>query len=144
MYDVMCDVITDAFFPQHQLQYVGMDGNIGCLVNGAGLAMATMDIVKFLGGNPANFCDLGGGATDERVLAALQIVSNDPNVRQTAHCSVQSHISPQVRVIFVNIFGGIVRCDSIARGIIMASKVLKKSLPMVVRLQGMYSVCTCV
>jgi succinyl-CoA synthetase beta subunit len=120
MHDPSEDDEREVAASKHQLQYVGLDGNIGCLVNGAGLAMATMDIVKLLGGNPANFCDLGGGATEDRVTAAIQIISSDP----------------QVKVIFVNIFGGIVRCDAIARGMIAASRFLTSKIPLVVRLQG--------
>jgi len=103
-----------------QLQYIGLDGNIGCLVNGAGLAMATMDIIKHYGGSPANFCDLGGGATEKRVTDAFRIVSSDP----------------QVKVLLVNIFGGIVRCDVIARGVIAATQAIGLEIPLVVRLQG--------
>ena len=103
------------------MQYIGLDGNIGCLVNGAGLAMATMDIIKHYGGSPANFCDLGGGATETRVTDAFKIISSDP----------------QVKVLLVNIFGGIVRCDVIARGVIAATKAIKLEIPLVVRLQGL-------
>eukprot|EP00211_Chloroparvula_japonica_P006438 CAMPEP_0119152344 /NCGR_PEP_ID=MMETSP1310-20130426/47668_1 /TAXON_ID=464262 /ORGANISM="Genus nov. species nov., Strain RCC2339" /LENGTH=427 /DNA_ID=CAMNT_0007144697 /DNA_START=119 /DNA_END=1402 /DNA_ORIENTATION=+ len=102
------------------LNYIGLDGNIGCLVNGAGLAMATMDIIKHYGGEPANFCDLGGGATEERVKAAFDIITSDTSVK----------------AILVNIFGGIVRCDVIARGIIGATKSLDLKVPLVVRLAG--------
>jgi len=102
------------------LNYIGLDGNIGCLVNGAGLAMATMDIIKLNGGNPANFLDVGGGATKQQVQEAIKILSNDP----------------KVRVILVNIFGGIMRCDVIALGLIAAAKELALKIPLVVRLQG--------
>lgn len=102
------------------LNYIGLDGNIGCLVNGAGLAMATMDIIKLHGGLPANFLDVGGGATTEQVTEAFKLITSDPNVN----------------AILVNIFGGIMRCDVIAAGIIQAAKQLDLSIPIIVRLQG--------
>ncbi|KAJ8905839.1 hypothetical protein NDN08_002344 [Rhodosorus marinus] len=102
------------------LNYIGLDGNIGCLVNGAGLAMATMDIIKLHGGNPANFLDVGGGATDKQVTEAFTILNDDP----------------KVQAILVNIFGGIMRCDVIAQGIITAAKTIQLRVPLVVRLQG--------
>ncbi len=102
------------------LSYIGLDGNIGCMVNGAGLAMATMDIIKYSGGYPANFLDVGGGATEEMVKHAFRIILQDV----------------KVKAIFVNIFGGIMRCDTIAKGIIGASKELKLHVPLVVRLEG--------
>lgn len=102
------------------LSYVALDGNIGCMVNGAGLAMATMDIIKFFGGNPANFLDVGGGATKEKVTEAFKIILADK----------------AVKAILVNIFGGIMKCDIIATGIIEAAKELKLAVPLVVRLQG--------
>lgn len=102
------------------LNYIGLDGNIGCLVNGAGLAMATMDIVKYSGANPANFLDVGGGANEQQVTEAFKILGNDPNVK----------------AILVNIFGGIMKCDIIAQGLINAFKVVKLSVPLVVRLEG--------
>jgi len=105
---------------KHNLNFIGLDGSIGCLVNGAGLAMATMDIIKLHGGEPANFLDVGGGASVEQVTAALKIINSDTNVR----------------AIFVNIFGGIMRCDIVAQGIIEASKSLGLKLPIVVRLEG--------
>jgi len=105
---------------KHDLNYIGLDGSIGCLVNGAGLAMATMDIIKLHGGSPANFLDVGGGATAEAVTAAFQLISSDSNVK----------------AILVNIFGGIMKCDVIAEGIIEAAKTLNLSIPLVVRLQG--------
>src|SRR3954451_2738022 len=105
---------------QHGLNYIGLDGNIACLVNGAGLAMATMDIVKFYGGNPANFLDVGGSATEEQVTEAFKILISDQNVE----------------AILVNIFGGIMKCDVIAQGIISAAKTVKLSVPLVVRLEG--------
>ena len=105
---------------KHSLNYVKLDGNIGCMVNGAGLAMATMDIVKLYGGEPANFLDVGGGATKERVTEAFKIILSDKNVQG----------------IFVNIFGGIMRCDIIAEGVIAAAKEVKLHVPLVVRLEG--------
>ena len=105
---------------KHGLNYIGLDGNIACLVNGAGLAMATMDIIKFYGGEPANFLDVGGGATEEQVTEAFKILIGDKNVG----------------AILVNIFGGIMKCDVIAQGIINAAKTVKLSVPLVVRLEG--------
>src|ERR1041385_745450 len=105
---------------EHGLNYIGLDGNIACLVNGAGLAMATMDIIKFYGGSPANFLDVGGGATEEQVTEAFKILIADENVK----------------AILVNIFGGIMKCDVIAQGIINAVKTVKLSVPLVVRLEG--------
>ena len=102
------------------LNYIKLDGNIGCMVNGAGLAMATMDIIKLAGGNPANFLDVGGGASEESVTSAFRIILSDPHVQ----------------AILVNIFGGIVRCDVIARGIINAAKAVGVKVPIVVRLEG--------
>ncbi|MEJ2381737.1 MAG: succinate--CoA ligase subunit beta, partial [Gammaproteobacteria bacterium] len=105
---------------QHELNYIKLDGSIGCMVNGAGLAMATMDIIKLYGGEPANFLDVGGGATAERVTAAFKIILSDPNVEG----------------ILVNIFGGIMRCDVIATGIVEAAKEVDLAVPLVVRLEG--------
>jgi succinyl-CoA synthetase beta subunit len=105
---------------KHGLNYIGLDGNIACLVNGAGLAMATMDIIKFYGGEPANFLDVGGGATEEQVTQAFKILLADK----------------KVKAILVNIFGGIMKCDIIALGIINAAKTIKLSVPVVVRLEG--------
>ena len=105
---------------KHGLNYIGLDGNIACLVNGAGLAMATMDIIKFYGGSPANFLDVGGGATEEQVTEAFKILIADE----------------KVKAILVNIFGGIMRCDVIAQGIINAVKTVKLPVPLVVRLEG--------
>jgi succinyl-CoA synthetase beta subunit len=105
---------------KYNLNYVALDGNIGCLVNGAGLAMATMDIIKLYGAAPANFLDVGGGATKERVTAAFKIILSDPNVEG----------------ILVNIFGGIMRCDVIAEGVVAAAREVKLSVPLVVRLEG--------
>lgn len=104
----------------YDLSYVALEGNIGCMVNGAGLAMATMDIIKLYGGQPANFLDVGGGATKEKVTAAFKIILSDPNVKG----------------ILVNIFGGIMRCDIIAEGIIAAAKEVSLAVPLVVRLEG--------
>lgn len=105
---------------RHGLAYVALDGNIGCMVNGAGLAMATMDIIKHVGGNPANFLDVGGSATTERVEQALRIIVQDKNVK----------------AIFVNVFGGIAKCDVIANGVVNAARALNLRLPLIVRLQG--------
>ncbi|HEY5973192.1 MAG TPA: ADP-forming succinate--CoA ligase subunit beta [Geobacteraceae bacterium] len=105
---------------QHDLSYVSLNGNIGCLVNGAGLAMATMDIIKFSGGEPANFLDVGGGATIERVTEAFKIILSDSKVKG----------------ILVNIFGGIMKCDVIATGVIEAAKQVSLQVPLVVRLEG--------
>jgi succinyl-CoA synthetase beta subunit len=105
---------------QHELNYVSLDGDIACMVNGAGLAMATMDLIKLHGGRPANFLDVGGGATSERVAAAFKLILSNRNVR----------------AILVNIFGGIVRCDLIAEGIVSAVKEVGVSVPVVVRLEG--------
>jgi len=105
---------------KHDLAFIKLDGNIGCLVNGAGLAMATMDIIKLQGGLPANFLDVGGGANKEKVTEAFKLILKDPNVRG----------------ILVNIFGGIMKCDIIAEGIVAATKQLGLKVPLVVRLQG--------
>ena len=105
---------------KHGLNYIGLDGNIACLVNGAGLAMATMDIIKFYGGEPANFLDVGGGATEEQVTEAFKILIADKHVK----------------AILVNIFGGIMKVDVIAQGIINAAKSIKLSVPLIVRLEG--------
>lgn len=102
------------------LNYIALDGNIGCLVNGAGLAMATMDIISLHGGTPANFLDVGGGATSQAVKEAFKIITADP----------------KVHAILVNIFGGIMRCDVIAEGIVAAAKELKIKIPIICRLQG--------
>ena len=105
---------------EHELNYVSLDGDIACMVNGAGLAMATMDLIKLHGGQPANFLDVGGGATSERVTAAFQLILSNP----------------KVRAVLVNIFGGIVRCDLIADGVINAVKNVGVKVPVVVRLEG--------
>ena len=105
---------------RHDLNYIKLDGRIGCMVNGAGLAMATMDIIKLYGSEPANFLDVGGGANKERVTTAFKIILSDPNVEG----------------ILVNIFGGIMRCDVIAEGVIAAAKEVHLNVPLVVRLEG--------
>ncbi len=105
---------------RHELNYIKLDGSIGCMVNGAGLAMATMDIIKLSGGSPANFLDVGGGATKERVTEAFKIILSDPSVEG----------------ILVNIFGGIMRCDVIAEGVVAAAREVSLSVPLVVRLEG--------
>ena len=105
---------------KHDLAYIALDGEIGCMVNGAGLAMATMDIIKLYGAEPANFLDVGGGATTEKVTAAFKIITADPNVKG----------------ILVNIFGGIMRCDVIAEGVVAAVKEVGLTVPLVVRLEG--------
>lgn len=105
---------------KHNLSYISLDGNIACLVNGAGLAMSTMDIIKYFGGEPANFLDVGGGADTEQVTAAFKIILSDPKVKG----------------ILVNIFGGIMKCDTIARGIIAAARSVEITVPLVVRLEG--------
>jgi succinyl-CoA synthetase beta subunit len=105
---------------QYDLSYISLDGNIGCMVNGAGLAMATMDIIKHYGGNPANFLDVGGGATVERVTEAFKIILSDSKVKG----------------IFVNIFGGIMKCDVIATGVVEAAKQVSLQVPLIVRLEG--------
>lgn len=105
---------------KYDLNYISLDGSIGCMVNGAGLAMSTMDIIKLKGGEPANFLDVGGGATKERVTEAFKIILSDDNVEG----------------ILVNIFGGIMRCDVIAEGVVAAAREVALSVPLVVRLEG--------
>jgi succinyl-CoA synthetase beta subunit len=105
---------------KYDLNYISLDGNIGCMVNGAGLAMATMDTVKLFGGSPANFLDVGGGATAEKVTAAFKIMLSNP----------------KVKAILVNIFGGIMKCDTIASGVVAAARETKISVPLVVRMKG--------
>ena len=105
---------------RHGLSFIKLDGNIGCMVNGAGLAMTSMDIIKLFGGEPANFLDIGGGAGAEKVAAAMRIILSDPNVK----------------AVLFNIFGGITRCDEVARGILAAMEEVKPKVPMVVRLVG--------
>jgi len=120
MRDIRQEDKTEVRASQYGLNYVTMDGNIGCMVNGAGLAMATMDVIKLNGGEPANFLDVGGGATKERVTEAFKLILS----------------SDKVKAIFVNIFGGIVRCDMIAEGIIAAVKEVGVQIPVIVRLEG--------
>ena len=120
MRDIRQEDETEVKASQFDLNYVTMDGNIGCMVNGAGLAMATMDVIKLNGGEPANFLDVGGGANRERVTEAFKLILSDPDVK----------------AIFVNIFGGIVRCDMIAEGIIAAVKEVDVKVPVIVRLEG--------
>ncbi|KFN47280.1 ADP-forming succinate--CoA ligase subunit beta [Arenimonas metalli] len=120
MRDIRQEDETEVLASQHDLNYVTMDGNIGCMVNGAGLAMATMDVISLNGGSPANFLDVGGGATKERVTEAFKLILS----------------SDKVKAIFVNIFGGIVRCDMIAEGIIAAVKEVDVKVPVIVRLEG--------
>ncbi|PID27094.1 MAG: ADP-forming succinate--CoA ligase subunit beta [Candidatus Cloacimonadota bacterium] len=111
---------TETEASNYDLSYVKLDGNVGCMVNGAGLAMSTMDIIKFYGGEPANFLDVGGAASAETVAKGFEIILKDPNVK----------------AIFVNIFGGIVRCDRVANGIIEATKAINVKVPIIVRLDG--------
>jgi len=118
--DVGQEDATEHKASEHDLNYVSLDGSIACMVNGAGLAMATMDLIKLHGGAPANFLDVGGGATSERVTFAFELILSNP----------------KVRAILVNIFGGIVRCDLIAEGIINAVKNVGVKVPVVVRLEG--------
>ena len=111
---------TEVEAGEYGLNFVKLDGNVGCMVNGAGLAMATMDIIKMAGGNPANFLDVGGVANPETVANGFKIILSDPNVKS----------------ILINIFGGIVRCDRVAQGVIDAMKTVKVNLPVIVRLEG--------
>lgn len=114
------NMVADGWGGRHGLNFIKLDGDIGCLVNGAGLAMATMDIIKLNGGQPANFLDCGGGATAQAIEQAFQLITNDP----------------KVTAIFVNIFGGIVRCDAIAKGLIATVENMNLRIPIVARLQG--------
>ena len=111
---------TEIEASKHDLSYIKLDGSIGCMVNGAGLAMATMDIIKLYGKEPANFLDVGGGASKEKVSAAFKIILSDPNVKG----------------ILINIFGGIMRCDILAQGVVEAAKEININVPLVVRLAG--------
>ena len=120
MRDLLEENAQDVEASKYELAYIALDGNIGCLVNGAGLAMATMDIIKLHGGEPANFLDVGGGATKEKVAHAFKIILKDP----------------KVKAILVNIFGGIMKCDVIAEGVIAAARELDLKVPLVVRLEG--------
>ena len=120
MRDIRQEDETEVKASQHDLNYVTMDGNIGCMVNGAGLAMATLDMIAVCGGRPANFLDAGGSADKEKVKEAFKLILRDENVK----------------AILVNIFGGIVRCDLIAEGVVAAADELSVEVPLVVRLQG--------
>lgn len=120
MRDLLEEHPQDVEASEYGLAYIALDGNIGCLVNGAGLAMATMDIIQLHGGSPANFLDVGGGASQEKVVHAFKIILKDKNVK----------------AILVNIFGGIMKCDVIAEGIVAAVKEVALRVPLVVRLQG--------
>jgi succinyl-CoA synthetase beta subunit len=120
MRDLLEENAQDVEASKYELAYIALEGNIGCLVNGAGLAMATMDIIKLHGGQPANFLDVGGGANKEKVAHAFKIILKDPSVK----------------AILVNIFGGIMKCDVIAEGIIAAARELQLSVPLIVRLEG--------
>jgi len=120
MRDVHEEAELEVEASKHDLNYIKLDGSIGCMVNGAGLAMATMDVIKLYGGEPANFLDVGGGATKEQVTAAFRILLADPNTK----------------AVLVNIFGGIMKCDVIAEGIVAAANELSFDLPLVVRLEG--------
>jgi len=120
MHDASEDDPREAMAAKYSLNYVAMDGEIGCMVNGAGLAMATMDIINHYGSSPANFLDVGGGATKENIEAAFRLLRSDP----------------KVKAILVNIFGGIMKCDVVAEGVIAAAKSLKLDIPLVVRLEG--------
>jgi succinyl-CoA synthetase beta subunit len=116
--DVEAEAETEA--RRHDLSFIKLDGNIGCMVNGAGLAMTTMDVIKHFGGEPANFLDIGGGATAEKVAAAFRIILSDSNIK----------------AVLINIFGGITRGDEVARGILSAIEEVKPDVPMIVRLVG--------
>jgi succinyl-CoA synthetase beta subunit len=111
---------AEAEAKKYDLAYISLDGNIGCMVNGAGLAMATMDTIKLVGGNPANFLDVGGGASKEKVTAAFKLILSDP----------------EVKAVLVNIFGGIMKCDVIAEGVVAAAREIQLKVPVVVRLEG--------
>jgi len=118
--DLSAEPASETKAREADLSYVKLDGNVGCCVNGAGLAMATMDLVKYYGGEPANFLDIGGSSNPDKVVAALEIITSDPNVK----------------VILFNIFGGITRCDDVANGIVAASKRIDINVPLVIRLTG--------
>jgi len=118
--DKMQENHREVLAQEHNLNYIALDGNIGCLVNGAGLAMSTMDIIKYAGGEPANFLDVGGGATKENVKEALKIILDDKNVK----------------ALLINVLGGIARCDVIAQGIVDAANEITINVPIVVRLEG--------
>jgi len=118
--DVAEEDPQEAKAKEFDLAYITLDGNIGCMVNGAGLAMATMDTIKLVGGSPANFLDVGGGATREKVTAAFKLILADPGVK----------------AVLVNIFGGIMKCDVIADGVVAAAREVQLKVPLVVRLEG--------
>jgi len=120
MRDIDVEAPSETEARKYGLTFIKLDGEIGCMVNGAGLAMATMDIINFFGGSPANFLDIGGGAGADKVAAAMRIIISDPHVK----------------AILINIFGGITRCDEVARGLIAAMDEVKPKVPMVVRLVG--------
>ncbi|HZA51702.1 MAG TPA: ADP-forming succinate--CoA ligase subunit beta [Myxococcaceae bacterium] len=120
MRDVDEEDPREAAAKEHDLAYIALDGNIGCMVNGAGLAMATMDTIKLVGGNPANFLDVGGGASRDKVTAAFKLILSDP----------------KVRAVLINIFGGIMKCDVIAEGVVAAAREVRLEVPLVVRLEG--------
>jgi succinyl-CoA synthetase beta subunit len=118
--DINEETPLDVEASKYGLNYIKLDGNVGCMVNGAGLAMATMDIIKLAGGEPANFLDVGGGASPEQIENAFRILSSDPGVK----------------AVFINVFGGILRCDRLAEGVITAVKKLGLKMPVVVRMEG--------
>jgi len=118
--DINEELPLDVEASRYGLNYIKLDGNVGCMVNGAGLAMATMDIIKLAGGEPANFLDVGGGASPEQIENAFRILSSDPSVK----------------AVFINVFGGILRCDRLAEGVIAAVKKLGLTMPVVVRMEG--------
>jgi len=120
MRDVSEEDPAESAAKEHGLSFIKLDGSIGCMVNGAGLAMATMDIIKYVGGEPANFLDVGGGATADKITEAFKLITADPNVKG----------------IFVNIFGGIMKCDTIAEGVVEAVSEVGLEVPLVVRLEG--------
>ena len=120
MMDHLFKLIAEREARKYGLSYVKLDGDIGCMVNGAGLAMASLDVIKLSGGEPANFLDIGGGASADKVSAGLRIILTDPNVK----------------VVLINVFGGITRCDEVARGILAALEEEKPEVPMVIRLVG--------
>jgi succinyl-CoA synthetase beta subunit len=120
MRDVLEEEPLEVEASKYNLNYIKLEGNVGCMVNGAGLAMATMDVIKLAGGMPANFLDVGGGATVEMVKNGLKILVSDPNVK----------------AILINIFGGILRCDTLAKGLIEAASEIELQVPVVIRMEG--------
>jgi succinyl-CoA synthetase beta subunit len=118
--DVLEEEPLEVEATSHNLNYIKLDGNVGCMVNGAGLAMATMDVIKLAGGEPANFLDVGGGATSDMVKNGMKILVSDPHVK----------------AVFINIFGGILRCDTLAKGLIEAISEVEVKLPLVIRMEG--------